>query len=316
MSGRELWARVVHRWPRKLAAAALAFVMWAFVSTSDTTTAQRSLLVPITVEGIAPDLVPIGIPEVAEVTVTGPSQRLDRLRPEGIEAILDLTALSGDFAAPVVVTPPQGVALERVTPAEVLGILERVATRSVPVRVVYLGEVPSDLRLSAVAEPAVVDVRGRGARLDRVTQVLVAVSTEAATATEGAAGDAAEPVLVTAAPFPADANGRPVDEVTVSPSTVTITTTRDPILREVALPLRLLPVAGVVDVEASHELVRVVGPPSALAGLDELVGAVALPTERPPPGRYTHAVTIATPTGVVVVDDVRVSVTYEQPPTP
>lgn len=303
MSANELWSRIVHQWPRKLAALGLAFLMWAFVSTTDVTTAQRSLLVPIGVEGIAADLVPIGIPELAEVTVSGPTQRLDRLRPESIEAVLDLSGLSGDFAAPVVVSPPQGVTLERVTPAEVLGILERVATRSVPVTVVFLGTPPDDVKLVGTAEPATVEVRGRGARLDRVAQALVAVdvSTESASV----------------APFPADATGRPVDEVTVDPASVTVTTRSETVLVQRTVPLRLLPVVigGVNEVVPSHDAVSLVGPPTLVGALQEVVGAAVLPTERPAPGRYTLAVNVATPSGVTVLDDVTVSVTYLEPPT-
>ena len=301
MSGRELWQRVAFQWPLKLAALGLGFVMWAFVTTSDTTIAQRSLLVPITVEGIAPDLVPIGVPELAEVTVSGSSQRLDRLRPEGIEAVLDLTGLTGDFAAPVSVSPPQGVVLERVNPAEVLGILERVATHEVPVTVVHLGTPPADVRLRSEAEPGGVTVRGRSARLERVVQALVAVD-----AREGA---------FEATPFAADAAGRPVDEVSVSPGSVTVTTSAESLLAQRELPLRLLPlvVGGVSGVEPSHTSVPVVGPPSVIAGLDELVGAIALPTERPEAGRYTLAVNVATPSGVTLLEEVTVSVRYDEP---
>ncbi len=301
MSGRELLQRLAFQWPLKLAALGLAFVMWAFVTTTDTTIAQRSLLVPITVEGIAADLVPIGVPEVAEVTVSGPSQRLDRLRPEGIEAVLDLTGLTGDFAAPVSVSPPQGVVLERVNPAEVLGILERVATREVPVTVVHLGTPPADVRLSSRPEPDVVTMRGRSARLDRVVQALVAVD-----ARQG---------VIEAAPFAADAAGRPVDEVSVSPGSVTVTTSAERLLARREVPLRLLPlvVAGVSGVEPSHTSVQVVGPPSLIEDLDELVGAIVLPTERPEPGRYTLAVNVATPSDVTLLEEVTVSVRYDQP---
>ena len=301
MSGRELWQRATFQWPLKLAALGLAFVMWAFVTTTDTTIAQRSLLVPITVEGIAPDLVPIGIPELAEVTVSGPGQRLDRLRPEGIEAVLDLTGLTGDFAAPVSVSPPQGVVLQRVNPAEVLGILERVATREVPVTVVHLGTPPADVRLSSSPEPDVVTARGRKARLDRVAQALVAVE--------------ADQGVIEAAPFAVDAAGRPVDEVSISPVSLMVTTSAESLLVQREVPLRLLPlvVADVSGVEPSHRSVQVVGPPSLMAGLDELVGAIALPTERPEPGRYTLAVNVATPSEVTLLEEVTVSVRYDEP---
>ena len=302
MTANEIWTRITYLWPRKLAAVAVAVLMWTFVSTSDTTVAQRSLLVPITVEGIAPDLVPIGVPEVAEVTLSGSGQRLDRLRPEGIEAVLDLSGLSGDFAAPVVVSPPQGVVLERVAPAEVLGILERVGTREVPVSVVHLGTPSPDVRVSSTSEPAQVVVRGRGARLDRVTQVVVAV--------DGQAG------VVEAAPFPADAAGRPVDEVTVEPSPVRVSTVHEAVLAEGEVPLRLLPVVvgGIEGVTPSHERVTVVASPSRLAALDELVAAAVLPTERPAAGRYTLAVNVAVPSGVRLLDQVTVDVTYVDNP--
>lgn len=298
MSARELWRRAVVHWPRKLAAIGLGFVMWAFVSTTETTIAQRSLLVPIEVEGIAADLVPIGVPEVAEVTVSGPGPRLDRLRPESIEAVLDLSGLAGDFTAPVRVSPPQGVVLERVTPAEVLGILERVATREVPVTVVHLGAAPVDVKLISQAEPATVTVRGRGARLERVVQALVAVDP---------AQEEAE-----AAPFPADASGRPVDEVAVAPAQVHVRTAAEALLVRREVPLRLLPLVidGVSDVEPSHERVPLVGPPSLVDPLEEVVGAIALPTERPEPGRYTLPVNVATPPGVSLLEDVTVTVRY------
>lgn len=301
MSGRELLQRLAFQWPLKIAAFGLAFVMWAFVTTTDTTIAQRSLLVPITVEGIAADLIPIGVPELAEVTVSGPSQRLDRLRPEGIEAVLDLTGLSGDFAAPVSVSPPQGVVLERVNPAEVLGILERVATREVPVTVIHLGSPSADVRLSSRPEPDVVTARGRSARLERVAQALVAVE-----AREGVIG---------AAPFAADVAGRPIDEVSISPGSLTVTTSAESLLARRDVPLRLLPlvVAGVSGVEPSHTSAPVVGPPSVLAELDELVGAIALPTERPEAGRYTLAVNVATPSDVTLLEEVTVSVRYDEP---
>ncbi len=301
MTPKELWQRSIFRWPRKLAALGLAFLMWIFVTGSDTTIAQRSMLVPITVEGIAADLVPIGIPEVAEVTVSGSSQRLDRLRPESVEAVLDLSGLSGDFTAPVSVSPPQGVVLERVNPAEVLGILERVATREVPVTIVHLGAQPADGRLHSLAEPDVVTVRGRSARLERVTQVLVAVD--------------ARQEQSSAAPFAADATGRPVDDVAVTPNTVTVTTSVERLLVRREVPLRLLPLVinHVGEVVLSHETVELVGPPSVLDQLDELVGAIALPTERPPPGRYTLAVNVATPAGVSLLGEVTASVRYEQP---
>jgi YbbR domain-containing protein len=302
MTYRALLHRLAHQWPRKVAAVLLAFLMWIFVSTAETGTAQRSLLVPITTLGNTPDQVVVGLPPFAEVTVSGPTNRVDRLRPESIEAVIDLTGRSGDFQAPVVVTPPQGVVLERVNPNEVLGILERVTSKQVPVQVVYLGTAPADVRLRSVPEPDVVTVRGRAPRLERVAQVIVAVDPEGG-----------EDVV---APYAADAAGRPVDEVTVAPASVTVTTAAEPVLvrREVALELEAPGHPRVLEAVLDRETAVVAGPPTVVGAIATLTASVDLPTEGPPGGRYTLPVTLATPDGVVNVSEVTATVEFAPEP--
>lgn len=303
-SARSVLARLVRHWPRKIAAGLLAFVMWTFVTTTETTTAQRSMLVPITVDGRSADQVVVGLPQFAEVTVSGPSNRVDRLRPESIEATIDLTGLTGNFQATVAVTPPQGVVLERVNPAEVLGILERVTSKQVPVQVVYLGTTPADVRVVSWAEPDVVTVRGRAARLERVAQVLVAV--------DPAGG---EEVV---APYAADAAGRPVDEVAVEPQSVLVETVTEGVLvrREVPLELAFDARERLVEVRLDQERAVVAGPPTVVAGLGVVVARVELPADGLPEGRYTRAVTLELPQGVVPADGVTATVEFEAPPTP
>jgi YbbR domain-containing protein len=302
MTMKALLARAAHQWPRKVAAVVLAFVMWLFVSTAETGTAQRSMLVPITTLGNTPDQVVVGLPPFAEVTVSGPTNRVDRLRAESFEAVIDLTGLSGDFQAPVVVTPPQGVALERVNPNEVLGILERVTTKQVPVQVVYLGTAPADVRLRSVPDPDVVTVRGRAPRLERVAQVIVAVDP-----TDG---------VDAVAPYAADAAGRPVDEVTIAPASITVTTAAEPVLvrREVDLALEVEDRPGLRSATLDQESVLVAGPPTVVAALMTLTARVEVPTEGEAGGRYTLPVTIATPSGVVVVSEVTATVEFAPAP--
>ncbi len=303
MTMKALLARLAHQWPRKVAAVVLAFVMWLFVSTAETGTAQRSMLVPITTLGNTPDQVVVGLPPFAEVTVSGPTNRVDRLRPESIEAVIDLTGLSGDFQAPVVVTPPQGVALERVNPNEVLGILERVTTKQVPVQVVYLGTPPADVRLRSASDPDVVTVRGRAPRLERVAQVIVAVDP-----TDG---------VDAAVPYAADAAGRPVDEVTIAPASITVTTAAESVLvrREVELELELEErPPRLVSATLDQESVVVAGPPTVVAALGTLRASVDVPTEGLAGGRYTRPVTISTPSGVVVVSEVTATVEFAPAP--
>lgn len=304
MTLRSLWGRLVRHWPRKLAATLLAFLMWLFVSTTETTTTQRSLLVPITVEGSDPEQAVVGIPAFAEVSVSGPSNRIDRLRPESIDAVIDLAGVTGEFQVPVDVTPPQGVVLERVNPAEVIGLLEAVVSKRVPVQVVHLGSPPDDLRVHSATDPAVVTVRGRAPRIERSTQAIVAV-----VASEGDA-------LI--APFAADAAGRPVEDVTVEPERVLVSTSLEPVLVRREVPLRLVPPSHPRLVEASLDqpTVVVAGPPSVVATLEALDALVDLPTESPPTGRYTRPVTVETPSGVVSVGTVTATVVFDSSDAP
>lgn len=296
---KRLVTRVIQQWPRKLAAAFLAFVMWLFVSTTETGTAQRSMLVPITTLGDTADQVVIGQPPFAEVTVSGPTNRVDRLRPESFEAVIDLTGLSGDFQAPVVVTAPQGVVLERVNPNEVLGILERVTTKQVPVQVVHLGSAPADMRLRSLAEPDVVSVRGRAPRLERVARVIAAV-------------DASDGEIVVT-PYAADAFGRPVEEVTVAPNAIAVATVAEGVLvrREVPLQLERPEAERLVEVTLDQATVIVAGPPTMVAAIDRLAARVDLPELGLPGGRYTLSVTVVTPPGIVAFGTPSATAVYE-----
>jgi YbbR domain-containing protein len=296
-----VWQRSARHWKRKAAALVLAFLMWLFVSTSETSIAQRSLLVPIATLGTQADQVVVGLPPFAEITVSGPTPRVDRLRPESFEAVIDLTGMTGNFQAPVVVTAPQGVTLERVNPGEVLGILERVTTKQVPVRVAYLGTAPEDVRLIAAPQPDVVTVRGRAPRLDRVSQVVVAI--------DAAPGERA------GVPYAVDGAGRPIDQVTVEADLVTVTVTAEPVLvsRELPLELAAPELRGLLEAVLDRATVMVVGPPSRIESLHALAAHIDVPTEGLAGGRYTRPVRVAAPEGVTVVGDVTATVIVADP---
>jgi YbbR domain-containing protein len=302
VGGLALWHRIVRHWPRKVAAVLLAFIMWLFVSTTETTIAQRTLLVPVERLGGSAEAYYTGIPNVVEVTVSGPANRIDRLRPEGIEAAIDLTGGGAEFQTPVAVTVPQGVSLERVNPGEVFVRVERIASKSIPLQVVYLGAPPADVRLHALAEPDIVVARGLAAQLDRVTQAIVAVDPGAA--------------LATGSPFPADAGGRPVDDVELQPTTVQVTTVAETVLVRRRVPLELLPVRAdrLREVTLDIETVVLAGPPTLLAALEFVTARLDLPTEGYAEGRYTLPVTIETPEGVVPVERVTATVSFAAAP--
>ena len=299
---RDNWRRVAKRsmldnWPQKLGALLLAGLIWLLVSTSEQTTTQRSLLVPLTVEGVGERRVAVGLPDFVEVTLSGPSNRVDRLRPENIEAVLELTGLQGEFQQTIDVRPPQGIELIRVNPEQVIGFLEQVSSKQVPVEVVWLQEPPPDVVLDAAAEPGTIQVSARDEILERVAVALAPVMPEA--------GD----VETTA--FAADATGLPVREVTLSPARVAVAVVERPILvrREVAVDLTPPSAERVGAVSLTGEAATIIGPPSTIDGIETVRATVEPATIPSGAGRYTLAVQLELPTGVIALEAPSASVT-------
>ena len=294
--------RLVHHWPRKLGAVAAALFIWLIVATDATTTAQRSLLVPLVVVGLDADRLAVGLPELVEVTVSGASSRIDRLRPESFDAVLDLTDVVGAFQVEVSIAPPQGIVLERVAPSEVIGELEAVVAIEVPVRVTVAGALGPDERLAASATPEVAQVRGRSAVVNGVVAVVVPVAAE----------DARTAVAATVASYAVDAAGRPVLDVSIIPARIAVAIAVEPVRveRRIALSVVAPTAAGWSDLEGAPDDVRLTGPATTLDALEVVEAVVQLPTEVPAGGRYTRPLTLALPEGVFALEAPTVSVAY------
>lgn len=280
-------AVLLNNWPQKLGAVMLAAVIWLFVGLNDTSTTQRSLFVPITVEGLQSAAVATGLPDFVEVTVAGPSGQIDRLRPENFEAILDLNGERGEFEAPIRVLSPQGVELRRVDPGDVIGTIEAVTEKRVPVDPVFVGNTPQDSRLITAVEPDEVAVRARASTLARVERVLAPLDPES--------GEVAVET------FAVDSAGRPVGGVTVVPETVQVAVDGQQVLVRRTVPVELATPSlqgYTVTARLDDSEVQVVGPPSVLSGLTSVSGTVSLPTEEVQPGGYTLPVELELPEGV------------------
>lgn len=287
MSPRRVLSRSLRNWPQKVGALVLAVMLWLFVSSNETTTIQRSLFVPITAEGIGEAEVAVGVPENVEITVQGPSNRVDRLRPENFEAILDLEGIGGEFREPVRVLSPQAIELLQSSPTEVIGFVESVEQRDLQVAAALLGSPPPDRLLEAVVEPAVVRVRGRSRPLGAVARVVAPVPAE-----EGSR---------TAPLYAVDADGLPVDEVEVSPAEATVTVRSAPALVQRRVRVALVPPRApgfTVTARLDTAEVVIAGPPSVVDGLEEVRGTVDQLTGEREAGSYTLPVKIALPEGV------------------
>jgi YbbR domain-containing protein len=283
---RVLLARLARNWPNKVAAVLIAFVVWLLITSNNTTTTQNSMFVPLIVEGVEENQVAVGLPTRVAVSVSGPSSRIDRLTPEMLRATLDLTDVDGAFEQPITVQTPQDVTVLTVDPAQVIGFLESVVTRSVPVQVALTGSLPADATVAAAASPPAVSLTGRRQVLDSVQRVMVT-----APAIGGGTGT----------PVALDAQGVPVDEVAFDPPTVIVAVTTRAVLetRTVAIDFVEPQAQGLVSATISSLTVDVAGPRQTIDALTTVTATVEPPTGAVDPGRYTLPVRLALPDGVV-----------------
>ncbi len=294
--------------PRKLGALVVAVVVWLFVATDDATIAQRSLLVPIVVEGVSAEQVVVGLPQFAEVTVSAPTTRIDRLRPESFEAVIDLAGVSGDFQVRVSVSPPQGIVLERVVPSEVIGIVEPVARAEVPVVASVLGEAGGDLRVRATVTPAQAEVRGRATVVARAVAVVVPLPV----------GDTLGATAMSGTGFAVDATGRPLPDVGIEPQSFGLGWDLEPVYVRRSLPLQAaaLPDGPWTLASGVPTQITVVGLRSSVLALDAVVADVDLPTGAIENGRYTVPLRPRLPADVVAVESPTVDLAYTAPTNP
>lgn len=295
-----LLKRLAQNWPSKVGALLIAFLVWAFVTSSTTTTTQRSLLLPLVIEGLDEDEAAVGLPEVVEVSVSGPSARIDRLRADVLRATLDLTDVAGPFQRPIVVQSPQEVRLLRVEPSDVIGFVETVARVPKAVEVGLTGVPQQDRLLSTVVAPRQVTMVGRSQVLDEVERVVALVPPEGGEAVPLALDDA----------------GSPVAEVRFEPDTVVVTVTQREALVTAQVAVDLTPpvATGLVATSLERATVRVAGPASALAALDRVRATVEPPTGDVTAGRYTLPVRLDLPNGVVALETVTAVLQFERAP--
>lgn len=180
MSGRFTLRRVTENWKLKLAALALAILLWAVVSAEQLTT--QWLPIPVEVDLRDTDFVRASGPSPAEVNVrfNGPGRELWELAVN--RPVLTLRVEDAGDGRRIYVIDPGMVRIPRelsvnaidVRPATVRLAFQRVATRDVPVRVVVA---PGSQRRWVVADslrasPARVRVSGPAdlvARIDTLT---------------------------------------------------------------------------------------------------------------------------------------------------
>lgn len=269
--------------PVKVVAVLAAGVLWWYAGTDPATTVQRSMLVPLEVTQVPADGVVVGVPDVVEVALSGPAARMDRVEPSDLRATLDLRDADGDFARSVEATVPPSLRTVRVVPSEVMGRVEALTRRELPVEALVR---PTGARITSLApQPERVALEGRAAVLDRVARVWVPV--------DGRDGEhAATPVAV-------DEGGRPVTDLEITPASVAVRVGVAEATVRTEVGVRLEGAFGEnVRVALRRERVEVVGPAADTEALETVRATVGAVTEALPPGRYTLPVRLELPDGV------------------
>lgn len=169
------WIGVLtYNFPLKLLSLAIAFALWSFVNFGERD-AEDTLRVPIELRNIPANLM-ITSPrdDFVEVRVVGPRTLLGRVDKNRLAIPIDL---SGVKPGPAVfrlssdsLPLPRGVRVARITPAQVTLELERVAHKTVPVRVRLAGRLPTHLEIAETkVSPEMVEVSGPVSTIEDVT---------------------------------------------------------------------------------------------------------------------------------------------------
>jgi YbbR domain-containing protein len=272
---------VARNWQLKLAALALAILLWVVVSAEQVTT--QWIPVPVRVSSDAPGRVVTGGPVPAEVEVrfAGPGRELWELALERPVLVLPVDRVEADeqvfVLEPRMVSIPNGlsaVSARDVRPGSVRVLTQRVVTREVPVRL-RLARRSRDRYVvldTPRVSPATVRVTGPADRVARLDAVV----------TEPLEIGAADSVVRLAVPLDGDSLGG----VRASARSVEVSARVDRVVERIFPDV---PVARLVGARVAPERVdvRVQGPSRLVRALDAAslrvtVGVDSLPADGAP----------------------------------
>jgi YbbR domain-containing protein len=284
--------RLTNNWLQKLISLVLAIVAWYFISISDTSVSQRSLRVPVTIEGLSENQTQSGAPSTVDVIVSGRSSSVNVLRPENFRATLDLSNFTGDYQQRVEVVPPQDISLVSVSPETAIGTVETINTKEVPVIVALEGERNPNVVLSSFSSVQSVQATGRESILAQVASATAFVNV--------LEGESSVTLFAT------DANGQPVNEISLEPTATTVTVTSTPVLHTKTVPLEVSEPdtsLGLENFSVSQTTLQIAGTREQLAGVESVRGVVEL-SEEAKAGDYNVLVRPQLPEGVKALETV------------
>ncbi len=297
---------VVHNWPLKVAAIALATLLYAgLVASQDTTTLQGPITV-LAVNKPADSVVTNQLRDVDQIRYLAPAG-VPRQRAEDFRATVDLTNVKPDgqpATVRVMVTAlDPRVSIVDVQPRQIQVILDSSLTKSVPVRV-ERGPAPPGVQVGETTyEPTQVKVTGPSSVVAQVVAARVTVTLDSSGLDVDSEIDAR----------PINDAGEIVSGVDVEPRTVHVTIPLFTDKQSRTLPVNPVvtgqPAPGfrIASVKVNPQVVSVEGDADQLTSLTEadtapvaLFGATS---------DVTQAVTLALPTGVVPTGPATIVVT-------
>jgi YbbR domain-containing protein len=286
---RRLFGFVVHNWPLKLAAVALATLLYAGLVLSQN---ARVWPGPISIQVLhqPTNAFIIGdLPNVTSVRYFAPVGVADRLSSAGFSATIDLANAAVDAGQPVLatvnLTGPNGVNILDYTPREIYVRIDPLSTRTVPIHVTHgvvpeglsVGETevsqstatvsgPQSVVMQVVAAEARVRIQSSGIDVDQLVDLVpvdgrdeVLSPVQLSPASVRVRIPVGSPVTTKSVPVTAVVNGTPADGFTVG--TVAIAPAVATVTGEAATLAGLTSVqTAPVDVNgASATIVRTVG---------------------------------------------------------
>ncbi|MFN8661206.1 MAG: CdaR family protein [Thermomicrobiales bacterium] len=256
---------------RAIASLALAFLLWAWVTTqrdppetrvfADLTLADPTLPEPLQIAGELPTVT---------IEVLGPRSVMDRVSRAGLRPVLDVSQVTepGTYNAQVDVDLPAAARVTNITPSRVALVVDETASRTM-----HLDVQPAPLedptRRVGEIEPAVSEVTVSGPRrlVDNVARVILPVDI----------GDRTDDFTVDFVPVALDAAGQPIPEVNILPSRVSTAVEVDQRGRSVPVLVQTIgnPAQGyeIVGSVANPATVLLDGPDEALANILSVVTA-------------------------------------------
>jgi YbbR domain-containing protein len=256
---------------RALASLALAFLLWAWVTTQRDPPETRVFAELTLVEPTLPEPLQISgeLPTVT-IEVLGPRSVMDRVSRAGLRPTLDVSQITepGNYNAQVDVDLPAAARVVNITPSRVALVVDETASRTI-----HLDVQPAPLedptRRVGEIEPAVSEVTVSGPRrlVDNVARVILPVDI----------GDRTDDFTVDFVPVALDPAGQPIPEVMILPARVSTAVEVDQRGRSVPVLVQTIgnPAQGyeIVGSVANPATVLLDGPDEALANILSVVTA-------------------------------------------